>query len=94
MSGRGKGGKGLGKGTAKRHRRITNQNAVQGDLNDVHVGTRIELLWPPSGQWQLGNVTKVWGNGEYAIKFDDDRMYNFYKSIINKFPLSFISMDK
>ncbi len=35
MSGRGKGGKGLGKGGAKRHRKVLRDN-IQGILNDRH----------------------------------------------------------
>lgn len=76
MSGRGKGGKGLGKGGAKRHRRVGNQNNFERDLSNVNVGTRIELLWPSSNRWQNGSITQVWGNGEFTIKFDDDRTYN------------------
>eukprot|EP01084_Bolivina_argentea_P283830 486212_1 len=40
--------------------------------NRLRDGTIIELLWPPSGQWQKGTITHVWGNGEYAIQFADD----------------------
>ena len=46
-------------------------------LEDLTVGTTIELLWPPSGQWQTGTITHVWGNGEFAISFEDDRMFIF-----------------
>ena len=35
MSGRGKGGKGLGKGGAKRHRKILRDN-IQGMLDDLY----------------------------------------------------------
>ena len=36
MSGRGKGGKGLGKGGAKRHRKILRDN-IQGTLDDLYL---------------------------------------------------------
>ena len=39
MSGRGKGGKGLGKGGAKRHRKVLRDN-IQGELM-----CRLVLLW-------------------------------------------------
>eukprot|EP00484_Ammonia_sp_Unknown_P021070 CAMPEP_0197035444 /NCGR_PEP_ID=MMETSP1384-20130603/13245_1 /TAXON_ID=29189 /ORGANISM="Ammonia sp." /LENGTH=495 /DNA_ID=CAMNT_0042465511 /DNA_START=111 /DNA_END=1598 /DNA_ORIENTATION=+ len=45
---------------------------VKPNLDELTVGTSIELLWPPSGQWQTGTITHVWGNGEFAIQFEDD----------------------
>eukprot|EP01084_Bolivina_argentea_P276151 471137_1 len=42
------------------------------NLDELTVDTTIELLWPPSGQWQTGTITHVWGNGEFAIQFEDD----------------------
>jgi len=41
-------------------------------IEDVTVDTTIELLWPPSGLWQTGTITHSWGNGEFAIRFEDD----------------------
>jgi hypothetical protein len=40
MSGRGKGGKGLGKGGAKRHRKILRDN-IQGEMNFFSFDSRI-----------------------------------------------------
>ena len=50
------------------------QDGSKIDLSSITVDTTIELLWPPSGQWQTGTITHVWGNGEFAIQFEDDRM--------------------
>ena len=47
---------------------------TQGNIDEVTVDTTIELLWPPSGLWQTGTITHAWGNGEFAIRFEDDRM--------------------
>eukprot|EP00485_Elphidium_margaritaceum_P006878 CAMPEP_0202700876 /NCGR_PEP_ID=MMETSP1385-20130828/14021_1 /ASSEMBLY_ACC=CAM_ASM_000861 /TAXON_ID=933848 /ORGANISM="Elphidium margaritaceum" /LENGTH=474 /DNA_ID=CAMNT_0049358163 /DNA_START=39 /DNA_END=1463 /DNA_ORIENTATION=- len=41
-------------------------------VSELKEGTLLELLWPPSGQWQIGTITHNWKNGEVAIRFEDD----------------------
>ena len=45
------------------------------NVDELTVDTTIELLWPPSGQWQTGTITDVCGCGQFAIHFPDDRMF-------------------
>lgn len=49
-------------------------------MNNVSVGTTIELFWSPNGKWETGTVTKEWGNGEFSISFPDDRFVIHYLS--------------
>ena len=54
MSGRGKGGKGLGKGGAKRHRKVLRDN-IQGELGLACYASALAALgsgWP--GIWPRG----------------------------------------
>lgn len=63
---------------------------TQGNIDEVTVDTTIELLWPPSGLWQTGTITHAWGNGEFAIRFEDDRMStNSLILYLSHFPLDF-----
>ena len=45
-------------------------------MNDIDIGTIIELFWPPSEEWQIGTITDSYDDDEYAIKFQNERMYN------------------
>ncbi|KAI3608513.1 histone h4 [Moniliophthora roreri] len=57
MSGRGKGGKGLGKGGAKRHRKILRDN-IQGMLASFAVTSSTSLTRPSSLLTTVSGITK------------------------------------